>query len=188
MTSTKRVRLAGLLAASLVFGSMLAGCQPAAPPDSSTGGGSGAPSTAAPATAEGEGQAAAALPVVPVGLPEVPIPEDNPMTEAKVELGKLLYFDTRLSKDGTISCATCHDPQMAWAEDSATSTGIDGQVGGRNSPTVINAAYAPAQFWDGRAASLEEQALGPIENPIEMGHKLPDVVAAGTSCRTLSLR
>jgi cytochrome c peroxidase len=113
---------------------------------------------------------------VPLGLDPVPIPADNPMTEEKVELGKLLYFDQRLSKDGTISCATCHDPQMAWAEHEPTSSGIGGQVGGANSPTVINAAYAPAQFWDGRAKSLEEQALGPIENPIEMGHKLADLV------------
>ena len=108
---------------------------------------------------------------VPVGLPPLPIPADNPVTAAKIELGKLLYFDTRLSKDGTISCATCHDPQMAWTEHEPTSTGINGQVGGRNSPTVINAAFAPAQFWDGRAASLEAQALGPMENPIEMGHQ-----------------
>ena len=91
---------------------------------------------------------------VPLGLPELKIPEDNPMSAEKVELGKLLYFDKRLSKDGTVACATCHDPQMAWAEDTPTSTGIDGQVGGANSPTVINAAYAKAQFWDGRAAVL----------------------------------
>ncbi len=119
---------------------------------------------------------AAALPEVPLGLLPLPVPDDNPLTPEKVELGKMLYFDTRLSKDGTISCATCHDPQMAWAEHEPTSTGIDDQVGGANSPTVINAAYAPQQFWDGRAASLEEQALGPIENPIEMGHKLDDLV------------
>ena len=109
---------------------------------------------------------------VPLGLPDLKIPEDNPMSVEKVELGKMLYFDKRLSKDGTVSCATCHDPKMAWAEHTPTSTGIAGQVGGANSPTVINAAYAKAQFWDGRAATLEEQALGPIENPIEMGHSL----------------
>ncbi len=114
---------------------------------------------------------------VPLGLPALPVPEDNPMTTAKVELGKMLYFDKRLSKDGTISCATCHDPQTAWTEHEATSTGINDQVGGRNSPTVINAAFADRQFWDGRAASLEEQALGPIENPIEMGHKLDAMIA-----------
>jgi cytochrome c peroxidase len=117
------------------------------------------------------------LPVIPVGLPPLEIPADNPMTAEKVELGKLLYFDKRLSKDGTIACATCHDPTKGWTDQAPTSTGIDGQVGGANAPTVINAAYAKAQFWDGRAATLEEQALGPIENPIEMGHKLDDVVA-----------
>jgi cytochrome c peroxidase len=109
---------------------------------------------------------------VPAGLPALPVPADNPMTAEKIELGKMLYFDKRLSKDGTISCATCHDPRMAWAENQPTSTGIGGQVGGANSPTVINAAYATEQFWDGRAASLEAQAVGPMANPIEMGHTL----------------
>ena len=112
----------------------------------------------------------------PLGLKPVVVPEDNPMTPEKIELGKRLYFDTRLSKDGTVSCATCHDPKEGWAEHSATSTGIKGQVGGRNAPSVINAAYAN-QFWDGRAASLEEQALGPVQNPIEMGNTLPAMVA-----------
>jgi len=116
------------------------------------------------------------LPKVPLGLPPVPIPEDNPMTPEKVALGKMLYFDTRLSKDGTISCATCHDPEMAWAERRPTSEGVGHQVGERNSPTVLNSAYAKAQFWDGRAATLEEQALGPIENPIEMGQKMAVLV------------
>jgi cytochrome c peroxidase len=113
---------------------------------------------------------------VPAGLDPVPIPEDNPLTEEKIALGKLLYFDTRLSKDGTIACSTCHDPSMAWTEHEATSTGIDDQVGGANSPTVINAAYATSQFWDGRMDTLEQQALGPIENPIEMGHDLKVLV------------
>ena len=105
------------------------------------------------------------------------VPADNPITDEKIALGKKLYFDKRLSKDGTISCATCHDPAMAWAENHPTSKGINGQIGSVNSPTVINAAYAKAQFWDGRAVSLEEQALGPIENPIEMGHNLDVLVA-----------
>lgn len=113
----------------------------------------------------------------PLGLPPVPVPADNPMTAEKIELGKMLYFDKRLSKDGTVSCATCHDPTMAWAEHTPTSKGIGGQFGERNSPTVINAAYATSQFWDGRAATLEEQALGPIENPIEMGHHLDAMIA-----------
>ena len=113
---------------------------------------------------------------VPLGLPELTIPEDNPMSVEKIELGKMLYFDTRLSKDGTISCATCHDPSMGWAEETPTSTGIGDEVGGANSPSVANSAYGKAQFWDGRAATLEEQALGPIENPIEMGHNLDELV------------
>lgn len=113
---------------------------------------------------------------IPLGLPPVPVPEDNPMTPEKIELGKMLYFDTRLSHDGKISCATCHDPKMAWAEHKPTSEGIGGQFGERNSPTILNSAYAPSQFWDGRAATLEEQALGPIENPIEMGHQLDAMI------------
>jgi cytochrome c peroxidase len=115
-------------------------------------------------------------PKPPLGLPAVPVPGDNPMTPEKIELGKMLYFDTRLSRDGKISCATCHDPKQAWTENKPTSEGIGGKFGERNSPTVINAAYATSQFWDGRAATLEEQALGPIENPIEMGHKLDAMI------------
>ena len=67
---------------------------------------------------------------MPLGLPKLPVPDDNPMTAEKIELGKLLYFDTRVSKDGTLSCATCHDPKMAWAEHTPTSKGIGGQFGG----------------------------------------------------------
>lgn len=103
-------------------------------------------------------------------LPPVIIPPNNPQTSQKIELGKLLYFDTRLSKDNTISCATCHDPAMGWSDAGPTSKGINGQMGGRRSPPVSNAAYNPLQFWDGRAASLEEQSKGPIQNPIEMGN------------------
>jgi cytochrome c peroxidase len=120
--------------------------------------------------------AAVAVAKAPLGLPPVPTPEDNPITPEKVELGKLLYFDKRVSKDGTISCATCHDPTMAWAEHTPTSDGIGHQKGGRNAPSVINAAYATSQFWDGRAKTLEEQATGPVENPIEMGHTMEAVV------------
>ena len=113
---------------------------------------------------------------VPLGLPPLPIPADNPMTAEKVELGKMLYFDNRVSVDNTVSCATCHDPAKGWAEHEATSEGIHKQRGGRNSPTVINAAYANSQFWDGRAATLEDQAVGPVGNPIEMGHSMTGVV------------
>ena len=103
-------------------------------------------------------------------LPPVVIPPNNPQTSQKIQLGKLLYFDTRLSKDNTVSCATCHDPAMGWSDAGPTSKGINGQMGGRRSPPVSNSAYNPLQFWDGRAPSLEEQAKGPVENPIEMGN------------------
>ena len=101
--------------------------------------------------------------------PAVPVPADNPQTSLKIALGKVLYFDTRISKDNTISCATCHHPQKGWSDEGPTSVGIHGQKGGRRAPPVSNAAYLPLQFWDGRAQTLEEQAKGPIENPVEMG-------------------
>jgi len=103
-------------------------------------------------------------------LPPVPVPPDNPQSSAKIELGKKLYFDTRLSKDNTISCATCHDPAKGWSDEGPTSKGISNQLGGRRAPPVSNSAYNPLQFWDGRAPSLEEQSKGPIENPVEMGN------------------
>ncbi len=117
------------------------------------------------------------LATAPVGRSPVPIPASNPQTAAKIELGRRLYFDTRLSGDGTLSCASCHSPALGWTDGRSTSKGIDGQVGHRNDPSIINAAYHATQFWDGRAASLEEQALGPIENPIEMGSDLKEVVS-----------
>ncbi len=108
---------------------------------------------------------------VPAGLPPVAsfIPASNPITKGKVELGKQLYFDQRVSKDSTVSCASCHDPAKGWTDNSKTSTGIKGQVGGRNAPTVLNTVYGRTMFWDGRAPSLEGQAQGPIQNKIEMG-------------------
>lgn len=109
-------------------------------------------------------------PKVPLGLVPIIWPKDNPYSPEKAELGYLLYFDKRLSADGTISCASCHDPNKAFTDQRATSAGIRGQLGGRSAPTVINRAFSLAQFWDGRAESLEEQAKGPIANPIEMGH------------------
>ena len=99
----------------------------------------------------------------------VPVPADNPMSAAKIELGKQLYFDPRLSLDGTVSCNSCHNVMAGGADDRPTSVGINGQRGGRNAPTVWNAALLSVQFWDGRAATLEDQAKGPPLNPIEMG-------------------
>jgi cytochrome c peroxidase len=139
--------------ASLVVGLAWAGCRPATP--------------------EWE----LANPVVP--LPEPPLGVDrtfselsDPPTPERVRLGRWLYYDTRLSADNTISCATCHRPENAFSEPTPVSTGIRGQKGNRKAPTFINAAWAlfPHTFWDGRAGSLEDQALGPVANPIEMGN------------------
>ncbi len=94
----------------------------------------------------------------------------NPLTRAKIELGRQLYFDPRLSADGTISCASCHDPDHGYAADTRFGVGIGGQMGGRNSPVAYNRILSDKQFWDGRASSLEDQAKGPIANPIEMGN------------------
>ena len=105
------------------------------------------------------------------------IPEDNAMSAEKVALGRLLYFDKRLSHDDSVSCGTCHDPGHGWAEPRKTSTGIHGKVGGRNAPTVINRLFSKEQFWDGRGQDLEDQAKGPITNPIEMGMASHDVCA-----------
>ena len=109
--------------------------------------------------------------VVPAGLPPVAsvIPASNPMTRGKVELGKQLYFDQRISKDATVSCASCHDPAKGWTDNMKSSIGIKGQKGGRSAPTVLNTVYGRSMFWDGRAPSLEAQAQGPIQNKIEMG-------------------
>lgn len=107
-----------------------------------------------------------------------PIPKDNPMTPAKIELGKQLYFDPRLSKTGTVSCNSCHDVTAGGVDGTRVSTGIEGKQGGRNAPTVWNAAFLSVQFWDGRAKSLEEQAKGPLVNPVEMGMENHDAVMA----------
>lgn len=99
----------------------------------------------------------------------VPTPANNPTTVAKVELGKKLFFDPRLSATGTVSCNSCHNVMEAGEDDRSVSVGVDGQKGGRSAPTVWNAAFLSVQFWDGRAPSLEAQAKGPMVNPVEMG-------------------
>jgi cytochrome c peroxidase len=105
---------------------------------------------------------------------EVPQPKDNKITPDRVELGKFLYFDTRLSTSGKISCATCHHPKHGWTDEIPTSkaVGHEGRVGPRNSPVVLNTAYQNRQFWDGRVRTLEQQALGPIEADVEMNMSL----------------
>jgi cytochrome c peroxidase len=101
-------------------------------------------------------------------LPAAAPNPDNPVTAAKVELGKMLYYDPRLSKDGNVSCNSCHDLATFGVDNEPTSDGDDGSRGDRNSPTVLNAALHQSQFWDGRAKDVEEQAGMPILNPVEM--------------------
>lgn len=106
---------------------------------------------------------------VPLGLNAAPpSPAENPVTVAKWELGKRLYYDPILSSNAAISCATCHDPAKGFGDQRKTSQGINSKLGGVNAPTVINSGYHTFQFWDGRAASLEEQAQGPVSNNAEM--------------------
>lgn len=117
------------------------------------------------------------IPASPLGINQKLSELPEPPTPEKVRLGRWLFYDTRLSADDTISCATCHRPEHAFSEPTAVSAGIRGQKGTRKAPTFINLAFSlqPHFFWDGRAKSLEEQALGPITNPIEMGMKSHDV-------------
>lgn len=126
--------------------------------------------------ARAEGEAALKL---PLGLQEeaLYIPSDNPLTAEKIDLGRLLYFDKRLSTDSTVSCASCHHPRFGFGDGQPVSTGVKKQKGARSAPTTINRAFSKEQFWDGRAADLEEQAKGPIANPIEMGFTHDGVVA-----------
>ena len=108
---------------------------------------------------------------IPFGLEEtaVVIPADNPLTTEKIELGRALFFDKRLSKDNTVACANCHLAEFAFTDSKPVSTGIGGQKGGRSAPVSFNRVFSSAQFWDGRAATLEEQSVGPFTNPIEHG-------------------
>ncbi|MGZ5051900.1 MAG: cytochrome-c peroxidase [Methylobacter sp.] len=105
-------------------------------------------------------------------------PADNPTNPAKVELGQMLYHDPRLSSTGTVSCSSCHNTMLGGEDNRPVAMGVNGQTGGRSAPTVWNAAFNKVQFWDGRAASLEDQAGGPVTNPIEMGMKNWDEVVA----------
>ncbi|RLK46482.1 cytochrome c peroxidase [Alkalispirillum mobile] len=105
-----------------------------------------------------------------------PIPADNSLTKEKIELGKMLFFEPRISSSGVISCATCHNPALGWADRIPRAVGHEGQVGERNTPTVLNSGFLESQFWDGREPDLEGQALGPIEDDIEMAMDLDDAL------------
>ena len=121
-------------------------------------------------------------PEIPSHLARVPVPADNPLTPAKVELGRQLFYDTRLSGDGTVACASCHSPQLAFSDaPNQVSRGVNGARGQRNSPTIVNAAYRTSFFWDGRASTLEQQAMVAFLSSVEMD---ADTVAVATVIRS----
>src|SRR5205807_2456943 len=115
---------------------------------------------------------------LPVELTRSVVPSDNPQAPQKIALAQILFFDGRLSADGTVACATCHDPARAFTDGRPTSIGIHGRKGQRNAPTILNALYNKTQFWDGRAKTLEEQAALPIVNAVEMGQPSQDAAVA----------
>jgi cytochrome c peroxidase len=112
---------------------------------------------------------------IPLGLDRyMPVPAENPLTAESIQLGRKLFFDVRLSGNGELSCASCHDPTRAFADSRRIAIGIDGRQGRRNSPALINRGYGRSFFWDGRAASLESQVVQPIADPNELGSSLAD--------------
>jgi len=107
----------------------------------------------------------------------MPVPEDNPLTPEKIALGRELFFDKRLSRDGSVSCASCHDPERGFADGRPVSAGVFGRLGTRNVPAIVNRGYGRAFFWDGHIKTLEEQVLQPIQNPREMDLTLGEASA-----------
>ena len=119
-----------------------------------------------------------AIVAVPLGLDQlVPAPADNPLEAGRIRQGRELFFDKRLSRDGTVACASCHDPGYGFTDREARAVGIGSQRGPRRSPRIVNRAYGRTHFWDGRAGSLEEQVLQPIANPLEMGMRVEEAAA-----------
>lgn len=118
------------------------------------------------------------FPAPPLGLDlYMPVPDSNPLTRETVAVGRQLFNDTRLSRDGTIACASCHDASRAFSVDRSISAGVFGRPGRRNAPALINRGYGRAFFWDGRSSSLEEQVLQPIQDPNEMGMTMAEAAA-----------
>jgi cytochrome c peroxidase len=115
-------------------------------------------------------------PQAPTGFPPIPWPQDNGYSPARVELGKTLFFDGRLSANGAVSCAFCHEPSHAFSASTPLSRGVNGRLGVRHAPTLINRAWGKSQFWDGRAPTLEAQVVVPMTNPDEMGMTVDQVV------------
>lgn len=174
--------LRSLLGTTLVFAAIAAGCDDRAIREAEERGKIAREQAAAAAKPSATADAKAAAPVIDKSdlgffkvLPAKYESQANPITDAKVTLGRMLYFEARLSLGQDISCNSCHDLAKYGVDNEATSGGHKGQRGGRNSPTVYNAAGHTAQFWDGRAATVEDQAKGPILNPIEMA--MPDSAA-----------
>jgi cytochrome c peroxidase len=122
--------------------------------------------------------AAAEMPPIPAGLDAyLPVPDANPLTRTKVELGKRLFADKRLSADGSVACVSCHDPQLAFGDRHPLAVGIRRQTGTRRAPRLVNRGYGKSFFWDGRAQTLEQQVLQPIANPLEMASSAHDAAA-----------
>src|SRR5687767_3443042 len=129
---------------------------------------------------------------IPLGLDlYLPAPDDNPLTLENIERGKQLFFDRRLSRDGSLSCAGCHDPARAFSDGRPVAIGVQNRRGTRNSPALINRAWGRRFFWDGRVATLEDQVLQPITNPKELDLTLPEAqtrvgLTAGQISRALA--
>lgn len=134
----------------------------------------------------------AAAVAIPLGLDlYLPVPENNPLTAKTIALGRRLFFDRRLSRDGSVACSSCHDPERAFSDGRPIAIGISGRKGRRNAPALVNRGYGRLFFWDGRAATLEEQVLQPIQDPNEMDLTLPEAGArvhlpAGEIARALA--
>lgn len=129
---------------------------------------------------------APSYPLVPSHLARIVVPSDNPLTPAKVELGRQLFYDVRLSGDGTVACASCHNPAAAFTDSpNQVSRGANGARGQRNSPTIVNAAYRTSFFWDGRAATMEDQAMAAFLSSVEMD---ADTVAVAAVLRSDAYR
>ncbi len=117
------------------------------------------------------------LVTVPSSFPKMRVPEDNPLSRERVELGRRLFFDTRLSRTGEVACASCHEQKHAFADPRRVSEGVEGRLGTRNAPPLFNLAWNTSFFWDGGAPTLEHQVIGPIVNPLEMDMRMEDVVS-----------
>lgn len=134
----------------------------------------------------------AAAVAIPLGLDlYLPVPENNPLTAKTIALGRRLFFDRRLSRDGSVACSSCHDPERAFSDGRPIAIGISGRKGRRNAPALVNRGFGRLFFWDGRAATLEEQVLQPIQDPNEMDLTLPEAgarvhLSAGEIARALA--